>query len=185
MPLPVAPLLGWLLGLWLAWAARGERPDRLAGAADERLLLFFSRPLVVATALAVFVYAPLVGYFAAFHGDWSYLYVLPWSRVPSALDLILVVLASATIPAGVALGLGPARLGRSSALARLAAGPLVLLLVVVGVGARRLATSASYAQFHGGFGVESITDGALGRGVLLAAIALAAAVAWTARALRG
>jgi hypothetical protein len=186
MPLPVAPLLGWLLGLWLAWAARGERPERGGAASSERLLLFSrpDRPLAVALALAAFVYAPIVGYFAAFHGDWSYLYVIPWHRVPSALDLVLVVVASATIPAGLLVGLGPARAGRSALLARMAAVPLVLMLGIVGVGARRLATSASYAQFHGGFGVESITDGALGRGVLLAAIALAAAVAWTARSLR-
>jgi hypothetical protein len=193
MPLPVAPLLGWLLGLWLAWAARGERadrPERLPGPDEPGLLLYslFSRPerpILVAAALAAFVYAPIVGYFAAFHGDWSYLYLVPWHRIPSALDLVAVVVASATIPVGVALGIGPARAGRSALVARMAAGPLVLMLAIVGVGARRLATSASYAQFHGGFGVESITDGALGRGVLLAAIALAAALAWTVRSLRG
>jgi hypothetical protein len=183
MPLPMAPLVGWLLGLWLAWSARGERADR---APDDRLLLLlsFSRPLVVSAALAAFVYAPVVGYFAAFHGDWSYLYVVPWHRVPSALDLVLVVLASATIPAGVAFGLGPARAGRSVVLLRMAVGPAVVLVTLLAVFARRLAASASYAQFHGGFGVEPLTHAALGRGILLAVIALAAAVAWSLRALR-
>ncbi len=192
MPLPVAPLLGWLLGLWLAWTARGERPDRAPGTpgggrdgAGSLLFFSLSRPLVVAAALSAFVYAPIVGYFAAFHGDWSYLYVVPWHRVPSALDLVLVLLASATIPAGVAVGLGPARAGRSGLLARWAAGPAVIAVALLAVFARRLATSASYAQFHGGFGLEPITESALGRGVLLAAIVLGVAVAWTARSLRG
>ena len=183
MPLPLAPLVGWLLGLWLAWSARGERADR---APEDRLLLLiaFSRPVVVAAGLALLVYAPVVGYFAAFHGDWSYLYVVPWHRVPSAVDLVLVLLASATIPAGVAVGLAPARAGRSGLLVRMAIGPAVVLLALVGVFARRLAASASYAQFHGGFGVEPLTHGALGRGILLAVIALAAALAWSVRSLR-
>lgn len=184
MPLPVAPLLGWLLGVWLAWTARGERPER-GGGAEDGLLLLWSRPVRVAFALGAFVFGPIVGYFVAFHGDWSYFYVVPWRVVPSAVDLLLVVVAGATVPAGVAAGAGPARAGRVGLLLRLAAGPAAVALLMLLLGARRLMVSASYAQFHGAFGVEPLASSALGRGLLLAAIALAAAVAWTARALRG
>ena len=121
MPLPVAPLVGWLLGVWLAWAAREDRP------ADDRPLLL-SRPLLVSVALAAFVFGPVVGYFNAFHGDWSYLYVVAWHRVPSAIDLVLVLLASATLPFGLAAGRAAARVGRSGLLVRCASGPAAALI---------------------------------------------------------
>ena len=130
------------------------------------------------------LFGPVVGYFVAFHGDWSYLYVIPWRRIPSAVDLVLVVLASATLPAGLAAGRAAARAGRSGLLVRCAAGPGAALIVIVALFARRLATSASYAQYHGAFGVESIASSALGRGVLLAALALSAGVAFSLRAVR-
>src|SRR5205823_3537558 len=123
--------------------ARGERPDRGARGEDGFRHLLFSKPVVVAAALGAFVYGPIVGYFAAFHGDWSYLYVVPWRRVPSAVDLLVVVLASSTIPLGVLVGIGPARAGRSGLLARLAAGPAVAAIVVLAIFARRLGASAT------------------------------------------
>ena len=36
----------------------------------------------VVAAFAGLVWVPVVGYFVAFHGDWSYLYVVPGQRVP-------------------------------------------------------------------------------------------------------
>ncbi len=177
MPLPFAPLLGWLLGLGLAWAARG---DRLAE--DGPFIL--SRPFAISVSLAAFVYAPVLGYFVAFHGDWSYLYAVRWHTVPSAVDLVLVLTASCTIPLGLAAGRAPARAGRRAPLVRLAAGPAGFAIVLGVLCAHRLATSASYAQYHGAFGALPITSSALGRGVLLAVVVLGAAVAWSVRAVR-
>jgi hypothetical protein len=179
MPLPLAPLIGWLVGIGLAWAARDERVEAPGDGARG-----WPRAVVVSTALAGFVYAPVIGYFAAFHGDWAYLYLVPWRSVPSALDLLFILGAAATVPLGAAVSRAPARAGRWATLVRLGAGPGIAALVVAGVFARRLAVSASYAQFHGAFGVEPIASSTLGRGVLLAAIALAMAIAWAARALR-
>jgi hypothetical protein len=135
-------------------------------------------------ALAALVYAPIVGYFVALHGDWSYLYVVRWHSIPSAVDLVLVVLASATIPIAAAVARPYARAARLNVLLRLGAGPAVVALGLAGASARRLATSATYAQYHGAFGVEPLTSSTLGRGVLLAAVALALAIGWTARASR-
>src|ERR1019366_7330004 len=56
-----------------------------------------SRPFAMVAAFAGLVWFPAVGYFVAFHGDWSYLYVVPWQHVPSAVDLGLVLLASAAV----------------------------------------------------------------------------------------
>jgi hypothetical protein len=50
--------------------------------------------------------------------------------------------------------------------------------------ARRLAVSASHAQYFGGFGVEPIGASVLGKGVVLAWAVLALATAWTVRELR-
>ena len=59
-----------------------------------------------------------------------------------------------------------------------------LAVLLVAVFARRLAVSASAAQYAGGFGVEPMTASALGKGVLFALLGLAAGVAWAVRSLR-
>jgi hypothetical protein len=138
----------------------------------------------VAVALALFVYAPILGYFTAFHGDWSYLYLVPWHSVPSAVDLVLVFAASATIPLGFAVSRAQALSGQRAWLMRFAAAPTAVVLLMLALSARRLAVSATYAQYHGAFGVSSITTSSLGRGILLAAITLVAAIAWSIRQVR-
>jgi hypothetical protein len=137
---------------------------------------------VLAIAFSALVFMPIVGFFVALHGDWSYLYVVPWHTIPSAVDLVLVVGASASIPIAAAIARPYARAGRLNVLVRLGAAPAAGALLLAIVAARRLATSATYAQYHGGFGAEPLTSSTLGRGVLLAAIALALGVAWTVRA---
>jgi hypothetical protein len=176
VPIAFAPLFGLALGAALAWIASGELA-RIDGP------VVASRPFAVVAAFAGFVWVPVVGYFVAFHGDWSYLYVVPWQRVPSAIDLGLVLLAGASIAGGFWLAVPAARRSRS--------GPLVAMVVVpstIAVGgllaaASRLAVSGTYAQFHGDFGTEPIGASALGKGVLLMGVVVALAIAWTARAL--
>ena len=190
MPLPFAALVGWLIGLGLAWAGRTDslahnRPrDRHEATRPDAVRTegVIPRSVALAIAFAALVYAPIVGYFTALHGDWAYLYVARWHTIPSAVDLILVVLASASIPVAAAIARPYARAARLNVLVRLGAGPAVLAIGLAIAAGRRLATSATYAQYHGGFGVEPLTSSSLGRGVLLAAIALVAGVAWTVRA---
>jgi hypothetical protein len=140
--------------------------------------------VALAAAFAALVYAPIVGYFAALHGDWSYLYLVRWHAVPSAVDLILVIVASGSVPIATAVAHPYARLARAGVLVRLGAGPAILAIALAAIAARRLATSATSAQYHGGFGAEPLTSSTLGRAVLLAAVALVAGVAWTVRASR-
>jgi len=177
VPLPFAFPVAWLIGLSLAWTARAELTR-------SEVPLVLARPFVVATAFAAIVFGPVLGYFVALHGDWSYLYVVRWSRVPSAVDLALVVLAAAQVPLAFAVATPWAMAKRGSTLLRLSAVFAVVLAIGCIVAARRLGASGTYAQFHGDFGSAPIGKGPLGRGVLLSWVALLAGWVWSLNVLR-
>jgi hypothetical protein len=174
MPLLFAPFVGFLIGLGLAWAARGD-----VGKDDGPRLA--SQPFAVAAGFACLVYAPVVAYFVAFHGDWAYLYVVDDGHVPSAVDLALVLLSAGLVPFGTVVALPAARARRLGSVVRLAAGPAVVVCALLAWGARRLAWSATYAQFHGDFGTESIASSALGRGILWMGMVGVLGIAWSVR----
>jgi hypothetical protein len=159
LPLLFAPAVALIIGIGLAWSSRDALVQR-------ETALVTTRGFTTTIALACFVFAPVCGYFAAFHGDWTYLYLIGSSRVPSAVDLALVLLASAAIPLGFVVGAPAARTRRPERILR------------------RLGVSASYAQFHGDFGQSAIDKSPLGQGVLVAWIALALGVGWAFRTVR-
>ena len=174
MPIPFAPLVGWALGAALAWIAAPEL------ARDEGPLVA-SRSFAIVVAFAGFVWLPVVGYFVAFHGDWSYLYVVPWRRVPSAIDLGLVLLAAAAVVGSFWLAAGPVRKRRFGPVVAMIVAPISISVAGLSIASRRLAVSGTYAQFHGDFGTEAISASPLGKGVLLMGIVVALAIAWTVR----
>jgi hypothetical protein len=174
VPIPFAPLLAFVLGVVLAWVSRNDLA-RTEGP------LIASRQVLVATALAFLVYAPIVGYFVAFHGDWSYLYIYPHSRIPSAIDLALVLLASAQIPLAFVFTVPAARAKRFGVAVWLAGVPAVVATGLFAWASRRLSVSGTYAQFHRGFGVVPIGASTLGRGVLFMMMVGALAVFWSVR----
>jgi hypothetical protein len=176
VPIAFALLLGLALGAALAWLAAPELM-RLDGP------IIACRPFAVVTAFAGFVWLPVVGYFVAFHGDWSYLYFVSWQHVPSAVDLGLVLVAGGTVVAGFWLAVAPLRTRKLGPVAALVIAPLAVALALVPLVARRLGVSGTYAQFHGDFGTEPIGASVLGKGVLLMVAVLALGLAWTARAL--
>ncbi len=174
MPLPFAPLVGFVLGIAFAWTARAD-----IGKDDGPL--FASRPFVVALGFAAFVQGPIVAYFVAFHGDWAYLYLLDWRRVPSAVDLTLVLVSALAVPAGALAALPAARARRLGSVVRIGAGPVLLAFALLAWGARRLAVSATYAQFHGDFGTQSIGSSSLGLGILWMGVLFVLGIAWSVR----
>jgi hypothetical protein len=176
VPILFAPLVGFVLGVVLAWVAREDF------ARDEGPVVA-TRPVAIVTAFAFLVYAPIVGYFVTFHGDWAYLYVWAWGRIPSAVDLALVLLAAASIPAGLLASSYAARTKKLGVLVWFGGVPTVLAAGLFAWSARRLSVSATYAQFHGDFGTEPLASSALGRGVLWMAIVGALGIAWTIRSL--
>jgi hypothetical protein len=177
MPLLLALPVGLLAGMSLAWLARAELTR-------SELPLALARPFLVAVALGALVFGPVVGYFAAFHGDWAYLYLVRWSGVPSAVDLVLVVMAAAQVPLGFALASRWAIAKRGVRLLQVAFAVAIPVAVASVLASRRLTVSATYAQYHGAFGLVPIGKSALGRGVLSSWIALSLAYAWSAHVLR-
>lgn len=176
MPLAFAHLLGLALGGALAWIAA---PQLARG--DEPVVV--SRPFALVAAFVGFVWLPVVGYFAAFHGDWSYLYLVSSGRVPSAVALALVLLSGGCVLAGFCGSVGPVRKRRFAPVLVVITVPSLAALVALPFAVHRLSVSGTYAQFHGDFGTEPIGSGLLGKGVLLMGAALALGVAWTVHSL--
>jgi hypothetical protein len=176
MPIPFAPLVGLALGAALAWIAAPELSRD-----DGPIPL--SRPFAVVAAFSSFVWLPVVGYFVAFHGDWAYLYVIPSQRVPSAIDLGLVLLAAAAVVGGFWLAVPIVRKRRFGPVISLIVVPAGVSIAALVIAARRLGVSGTYAQFHGDFGTEPIAASTLGRGVLFMGVVVVLALAWTVRAL--
>ncbi len=177
MPLPLAILVGLVLGMTLAWVARAEL-------ARSEVPLLLARPFVIALGLGAIVFAPVVGYFVALHGDWAYLYLIRSSHIPSAVDLLLVVVAALQVPLGFAIATPWAIAKRGTRVLQVNAVIGAAVVILCAVFARRLSVSASFTQYHGGFGAVPIGRSPLGRGVLLSWIALALAYAWSFHALR-
>jgi hypothetical protein len=176
MPMLLAVFAGFFLGVAYAWLARAE-----LGRVDAPIVA--TRPFNVVVGFATLVYAPIVGYFVAFHGDWAYGYTAPWHKVPSAVDLALVLLAGSSVLFGLAASAHAARARRLTIVGWLAVAPVVGFAAAVVWGAPRLAVSATYAQYHGAFGVVGIGSSALGKGILVMAPVLALGIAWTVRGL--
>jgi hypothetical protein len=176
VPIPFAPLIGLAIGAALAWIAAPEL------ARDDGPIPL-SRPFAVVAAFAAFVWLPVIGYFVAFHGDWAYLYAVPWQRVPSAVDLLLVLFSAGAMLGGFALAVPAVRRRRLTPLIALIVPPGALVAASIVLAAHRLAVSGTYAQFHGDFGTEPIAASTLGKGVLFLGAVLALGVAWTVRAL--
>lgn len=177
MPIPLAPLVGFVLGAALAWVARHSL------SAEEKGVLL-SHGLRVVSGFAILVYGPVVGYFAAFHGDWAYLYLLPWRAVPSAVDLLLVLFSMASVAGGFLVAAPFARARKVLPFCITVGVPALLLLLALTAGQRRLGTSATYAQFQGSFGTESIARTDVGRSILLVDAVAIAGLAWCVRLLR-
>lgn len=177
MPLPYAPFVAALLGLALAYYGRAEL------ALAERSITG-TRTFLVAMCFTAFVFAPALGYFAAFHGDWAYLYLAPAAKIPSAIDLALVLASSSVLPLTLAYAAPLVGERRAPRLLRIAAVLGLVLLVLFTLTFRRVSLSASHAQFKGSFGAVPIGQSPLGRGVLLAWLAIGASIAWARSSLK-
>jgi len=142
------------------------------------------RALLVTTAYALLVFAPIAGYFVAFEPDWSFAYFVDSERLPAAVPMAVVLLAAASVPAGFLATIADARAHRLGRVLRLGAIPALLSAVLLLATFSRLSVHANYAQFHGDFGTRGVAGGPLGYALIWMLGVLAAATAWTLRALQ-
>ena len=178
MPAPLAPLIGFVLGVVFAWWGAEE----LARSQSDSTI--FSRPLVVATLFAALVFTPVSGYFLAFETDWSFAYWVDSRRIPSAIGLTLVLLDMLSVPLGFIAAASYARKRRFGALLGLAIPAVIVVLACLLRAAARLSVHATYTQFHGDFGVRPIAGSSLGHALLWMDTVLAIGIFWTSRELR-
>jgi hypothetical protein len=174
VPIILVHLVGLSLGAAFAWAAgpelaRSEKPAALTPA------------FAVVAAFVAFIWIPVGGYFALFHSDWSYLYLV--AQHPSAIDLALVMLSGACVGGGFLATAKAARKRRLGSLLAAAGVPATIALAGLPVVLRRLSVSATYSQFHGDFGTQPIGSSLLGRAVLVLGALVALGAIWTVRAL--
>lgn len=175
MPAFIGPLVGFVIGIVFAWAAADE-----LGKAGT----FAPRPLTVVGLFATLVYAPACAYFLAFEGDWAFAYFLDTRKVPSAVDLALVLLDAVSVLVGYVVAAPRAKARKLLPLLSIAGGPALLAIVAVVAMTSRLSVQASYAQFHGDFGTRAVSGTALGYGLLWMNGILVMAVGWNTRVLR-
>jgi hypothetical protein len=178
MPAPLAPLIGFALGVAFAWWAREELARSQSGGGIG------SRSLVIVTLFATAVFAPIGAYFLAFEADWSYAYFIDTRRIPSALQLALVLLDAASVPIGFVVAASYARARKLVPLFTLGTTPAIFALACMALSAGRLGIHASYAQFHGDFGTRPVAGSSLGYALLWMDAVLVTGVVWTTRHLQ-
>ena len=173
---PISPLVGLLLGLLFAWA--GRTPGARGG------VPLSSHVLLVVLAFSLLVFAPICSYFLAFSPDWSYAYLVNSERLPSTVDLALVLINASSVPVGFLFGARQLRFRPSTNLTKLGFIPAMLSLLFVAVTIRRLGVDASYSQYHGDFGTRPLAGSPLGYGLLWMLSVLGGSTAWTTHHLR-
>jgi hypothetical protein len=177
LPAPIAPLVGFVLGVAFVWAAS----DDLLPSDSPRPA---SRSVLVVALFSLLVFAPICAYFLAFTPDWSYGYLIDSERVPTAASLALVLLDVASVPAGFLVAASYAR-GRSTGpLLRIAGLPLLLAALFVAATLKRLSLDATYAQYQGDFGTRSVAGTPLGYALVWMTAVLVLASGWTLHLLR-
>lgn len=165
------------LGALFAWASRVSLQRASASLVE-------AQGLTVSALFSVLVFVPVCGYFLAFEPDWCFAYLFDTQAASAALVPAVLILVLASVPAGFALAARVRRHDTASFALRLAAICLSLAAAVLLLGIRRFAMHASYAQFHGDFGVRALAGSSLGYAILLLGFWLTVGVAFTLWSLR-
>jgi hypothetical protein len=175
MPAPLGPLVGFSLGVVLAWLGRA--------AADTDAPRGRPRPTLLVSLFATLVFAPACGYFIVFAGDWSLAYLFDSRAIPSAVELLLIAADAASVLAGFETGRRVIRRRALRAAAALAAAPLVPALLFLVLFYSRLRIEGTYHQVRSDFGTQPVAGGPLGYALLWMNAALVAGFALTTRLL--
>jgi len=158
MPAFMGPFVGFALGAALAWLGRreGERVDERSHGAR----------VGVAALFALLVMAPVCAYFLIFTPDWAFAYLVDSRKIPSAVELTLVMLTAGAVVVGF-IAAERAHKKRSFRALALAAGvPSAIALAEVLIFFPKLRIEGSFHQVESGFGTQSVAGTPLGYAIL-------------------
>ena len=142
------------------------------------------RLLIASSLFGAVIVLPVEAYLLHDYADWAYLYTLRPSRIPSAIDLLFLLAATALVPASAALGARWLARDARHLVLRLALASFVVS-AAGGISCwRRLTHYGTYAQYKGGYGLRTLTESSLGPSLLLALAVFAAGLVVSTRALR-
>lgn len=176
MPLVSLPLFGFALGAGLSWVSLG----RLT--ASVRSL--HAQALLVLVLLGTTAFAPAAALLAGAAPAWLLGYwIEPGSLGPWSLPLWTLANA-ASVPAGFAVA-SRFNTGARSAIRNWMVGLcLAVSILPLAVFAERTGVYASFAQFQGDFGVQSLVGGALGYLCMWCGLGVLGATWWARRCLK-
>jgi len=177
MPILLAPLVGIVAGMLFSWFAREELAQTDRGP-------FASPALLLVACYGLLVLAPIAAYFLAVAPDWSVAYLAPFEQLPPTLPMAALLVTAGSPLLGFALCAGAASRRRSAPLIRGSVSVLVTVVVILSLFGQRWAKDATFAQFHGDFGIRSLAGGELGHAVLWMNAVLIFGTAWMWFALR-
>jgi len=140
---------------------------------------YASPAFAVVGAFGLLVFAPVSGFSVAVSPDWTLAYLIDSQRAPAMAETLCVIVAALTVPLGFLWGATLSVRRRLNSLARriaiLSCGSVALCAALW----KRMSVQATYAQFHGDFGVRPIAGTELGYAVLWMLILMGLATTWT------
>ena len=173
VPLPLVPIIAALLGVIFALVGRDEVRRTTSAPSATRAFL-------VVTIVAYALLMPAAGYFLAFYPDWAWAYLVPGSRVPSAIDLIACLLAVSLAPATFVWTASALRRHAVRELVRGAGALVVLLAIATAMLGPRLNVAGTYVQYREGYDLQTASGTSLGVSILFIDACLCAGVLWAA-----
>ena len=148
MPALSLPMLGLSLGAAFSWLA-GDEIARVGSVAG-------TRSLWVVAMFGMAVFGPAAAYLLAFSPDWAFAYLYDSQRIPTVITIALAMLCAASPAGGFAFAAGAAATRRPGVVLRRAVVPGALALMACLALLRRVRVYATFAQYHGDFGTESV-----------------------------
>lgn len=177
MPLLLAPFAAALLGVAFGLVGRDEVRRTSAPPSSTRGFL-------VVALVSLLLLAPSLGYFVAFYPDWSYAYFVDGERVPSAVELVAVLLICALGPLAYAWTATSLRRHAVRELVRGISALVVLFAAALAWIGPRLLVAATFGGFHDGIDVRPVGGTSLGASILWIDGCLLGGAAWAASRLR-
>jgi hypothetical protein len=173
-----APFAGFALGTLFAWLSRED----LVRGAPAMLTV---RSLAIVTLYALLVFGPAAAYFLVFEPAWASAYLFDAGSRARAFDVMLAVLAPASIVGGFLVTGHAIRRHRPAAALRIGAPVALVALALTLLLFPRLSVHATYAQYHGDFGTRPVAGTSLGWALVWFGTIVLVATLYVANSLRG